>query len=193
MDLLNKIQCQPYSLEILLEDVESDYLEIELRNGYSYFRYNLWNNFESIKEIVEKFVLLYDIKEDDLFIDGNFTSIQHHLDEDNKVVWLLVRLDPDFQIYIWKNPIDFEYLESIYFSSELYFQIYEDEPFLTSGLIIHMIGRSSDFAKTLLNLLDELKLRVKEKSLEDEIDLNFQHNDYKSLELIASNTSDNRD
>jgi hypothetical protein len=189
MDLLDKIQCQPYHLTLEIGEIDCGWMDITLVSNYAFKMYSASCLCNPIHDLLEKYVLL---SENQPYPINPFTSIlnyavvEHDLEGGN-IVWLLRKKEDMLYVYIWENIDEMEDWLSAEFSEQNYLDQYEEVPNLTKNLIYSLQGKMLDFAKTLCPVLDGLKQKGAELDCSEHWGYQFSDADYQKIKVLLKN------
>ena len=186
MNVLEKIECQPYGLTIEIDKIQNGWMYIILKTNFSIKKYAASYLCNPIIDLIEKYLLLYENKtceNNPLRANKKYAVIEHDL-EGNNIVWLLHKKEDDLYIYIWEDFLEIDNWLWAEFNDQSFINNFENVPQLTENLLFSMKGKMIDFAKTLLPTLDWLKKKRIELDLVDEWGYDFSESDYEKIKTI---------
>lgn len=187
MNLLEKIQCQPYDLKIEIDEIEYAWMNITLVSHFAIKKYSASYLCDPINDLLEKYTLLaenkpYEINPFHSIL--NYAVIEHNLEGMN-IIWLLRKKEDDLYIYIWEDVYEMEDWLFVEFSQQYFIDNLEEIPNLAKNLIFSIKGKMIDFAKTLMPTLELLKKNGVELDLTKTWGYKFNESDYKKIKTNA--------
>lgn len=187
MDLLEKIQCQPYDLKIEIDEIEYGWMNITLISHYAFKKYAASYLCDPINDLLEKFSSLCEgksYKVNPFHSIINFAVIEHDLEGQN-IIWLLRIDEENLYVYIWENIYEIDDWLFSGFSEKYYIENQEEVPNLAKNLIFSLKGKMPDFAKTLIQTLDWLKIKGTELKLTNQWGYKFSESEYQKIKMIV--------
>lgn len=187
MDILKKLPFQTVENFIIrVGAIEHGWMDITIATPEKQFSYLASYSTDPLNDLLNATVLL--LTDKPFHIRGNWylneKAIVIHDLEGSIILWLIINSNGIFTILIWED-INQEMIEDLChynFESAIYQKFeFEEPPDLSKKLLFALNVSAIFFAKTLKNILDDLKERVEQNNYEDNWGYEYSEENYAKL------------